>query len=126
MGLFLQVFLLGHGGYTTLGVNCVIMSVPALLARPGYLILRRYTRSFPAGFIVGTLAVWLTALLNAMVLLFCGVSDWRAVVTVVLFAHLGLGPIEGIIVGFATSYIERVKPEIIMRKKPEQVDIEWE
>jgi len=36
VGLFLQAFLLAHGGYTTLGVNCCIMAAPALLARPLY------------------------------------------------------------------------------------------
>src|SRR4051812_2675877 len=40
VGLFLQALLLGHGGFTSLGVNCVDMTVPALLAgqlfRVGY------------------------------------------------------------------------------------------
>jgi len=32
LGLFLQMALFGHGGWTTLGVNSCIMSLPALLA----------------------------------------------------------------------------------------------
>jgi cobalt/nickel transport system permease protein len=32
LGLFLQVALFGHGGFTTLGVNSCVMGIPALLA----------------------------------------------------------------------------------------------
>jgi cobalt/nickel transport system permease protein len=32
VGLFLQAALIGHGGFTTLGVNSVVLTVPALLA----------------------------------------------------------------------------------------------
>ena len=34
VGLLLQAFLLGHGGYYTLGLNCCIIAIPALFARP--------------------------------------------------------------------------------------------
>jgi cobalt/nickel transport system permease protein len=37
VALILQFALLGHGGYTALGLNIVIMSTPALLARPLFL-----------------------------------------------------------------------------------------
>src|SRR5207302_7243319 len=32
VGLLLQAFLIGHGGYYTLGVNTCVMTLPALLA----------------------------------------------------------------------------------------------
>src|SRR5947209_5495901 len=34
VGLFLQCVLFQHGGLTALGINLVVVSVPALLARP--------------------------------------------------------------------------------------------
>src|SRR5262245_64893220 len=34
VGLFLQALLLAHGGYTTLGINCIVLTLPALVARP--------------------------------------------------------------------------------------------
>jgi cobalt/nickel transport system permease protein len=41
MGLFLQAILLQHGGLTTLGVNCCVMALPALLAWQTCVILQR-------------------------------------------------------------------------------------
>jgi cobalt/nickel transport system permease protein len=41
IGLFLQKVLLGHGGFTSLGLNCVIIALPALFARPAFLALRQ-------------------------------------------------------------------------------------
>src|SRR5262245_32571596 len=32
VGLFLQAALIGHGGFTTLGINSCVMTLPALLA----------------------------------------------------------------------------------------------
>jgi cobalt/nickel transport system permease protein len=34
VGLFLQALLFGHGGFSTLGVNTCVMSIPALAAQP--------------------------------------------------------------------------------------------
>jgi cobalt/nickel transport system permease protein len=41
IGLLFQSLLLGHGGYTVWGINCLVVLLPALLARPGYRWLRR-------------------------------------------------------------------------------------
>ena len=48
IGLLLQAFLLGHGGFSTLGVNCCIIAVPALFCRPYFrwLAERASSRSF--------------------------------------------------------------------------------
>src|SRR5215470_1715186 len=41
LGLFLQAALIGHGGYTTLGVNSCVMTLPALFAGGLYAVLVR-------------------------------------------------------------------------------------
>src|SRR5262249_10023072 len=41
VGLVLQAIMLGHGGFTTLGLNCAVIALPALLARPAFRALRR-------------------------------------------------------------------------------------
>lgn len=41
LGLFLQAVLLGHGGFTTLGVNACILTLPALLAGEFFRLLHR-------------------------------------------------------------------------------------
>lgn len=37
VGLVLQAILLGHGGFTALGINTLVIALPALLARPIFL-----------------------------------------------------------------------------------------
>jgi cobalt/nickel transport system permease protein len=41
VGLFLQAALLGHGGFTTLGVNSCVIALPALLAWQLFVLLRQ-------------------------------------------------------------------------------------
>src|SRR5437899_8098412 len=41
VGLFLQAALIGHGGFTTLGINSCVMVIPALLARQVFVVLER-------------------------------------------------------------------------------------
>jgi cobalt/nickel transport system permease protein len=41
MGLLLQAILLQHGGLTTLGINCCVMALPALLAWQMFAVLQR-------------------------------------------------------------------------------------
>ena len=47
IGLVMQAALIGHGGYTTVGVTCCVMTLPALAARWGFVGLRRLLGSGP-------------------------------------------------------------------------------
>jgi cobalt/nickel transport system permease protein len=117
VGLFLQAALLGHGGYSTLGVNTTIIAVPALMAdrlfralaspRPS----RR--RAMTAGGLTGWLTVVITAGLNATVLIVGGLEDWRVVAATLFVAYLGLAVVEGSILGATAGYLVRVKPELL-------------
>ncbi len=156
-GLILQFALMGHGGFTSLGVNFCVMTIPALLARPFYqyirneemastfswrdaglavaallhpfflvvlLVLfflfdwafgshRQISPTFRAGFVTGFVSVSLTVILNGIALVAGGVEDWRIIAAVVVAAHIPIALIEGIIVGFTTSFLESVKPELL-------------
>lgn len=74
LGLFMQAVLLNHGGYTTIGINSCIMTVPALLACPCFAFLQRTPGVCRPGFrgvLVGLSAfVLLLSLLNASCLLY--------------------------------------------------------
>lgn len=118
VALPLQAFLLGHGGFTVLGVNAVVMTVPALVSaglfrlfcgrgpvKPG--------RATIAGTVVGAVAVILTAALYASVLIVAGVEDFWVVAMAGFVVHLPLAAIEALIVGFAAGYLARVKPELL-------------
>jgi cobalt/nickel transport system permease protein len=114
VGLSLQIALLGHGGYTSLGVNTVVIAGPALLARPLYRGLEKLCRRpVAAGFGTGLLIVVLTALLNAATLIVGGVEDWTILSAPVFLAHGALGVIEGLIVGTIVGYLVKVKPELL-------------
>lgn len=114
----LQAFLLGHGGYTAIGVNTVMMAIPALVSR---VVFRALARSSPispkratwVGALVGGTAVVLTAALYAGVLLIAGQEDYRLIATAGFAVHLPLAVIEALIVGFTAGYLARVKPELL-------------
>jgi cobalt/nickel transport system permease protein len=73
LGLFLQAALIGHGGFTTLGVNSCILVLPALLAWQLFAGLQRLpwvTRPwFRAGLVAGSAFVWTLSLVYSVVLL---------------------------------------------------------
>lgn len=107
-GLVLQALLFAHGGLTTLGVNVVVLTLPALAAAFSYPMLRKRTKA--AGWIIGTLAATTTVLLNAAVLWFGGLDDWRRLVQLVLIAHIPVVIVEGLLTGVVVRYLEVVKP----------------
>jgi cobalt/nickel transport system permease protein len=123
VALPLQALLLGHGGFTALGVNAVVMTVPALIAAAIFHLFCdsqpiRPARATAVGMFVGALAVILTAALYASVLLIAGVEDFWIVAVAGFLVHLPLAAIEALIVGFAAGYLARVKPELL-RQRPE-------
>ena len=119
VGLLLQAWLLAHGGYTTLGINCAVISIPALVAPVLFQFLaggrglpgRR--RAFWAGAVTGFVTVVFTAALNAVVLIFGGVEDWTIIAAPQFAIYLVLGVIEAVILGVAAQYLVRVKPELL-------------
>jgi cobalt/nickel transport system permease protein len=115
VGLTLQTLLLGHGGPDALGVNCVVLTLPALLAGLSFRPLFRRMPAFAAGLIVGGGTAALTVLLHAVVLYFgLTVSEddprkWIAGVS--LLAHLPVIAVEAVGVGFACRVLAKAKPE---------------
>jgi len=121
VGLLLQAVLIGHGGYTTLGVNALVLIVPAIVASVLFRIIAgnrsalSARRAFLAGSISGAVAVVLSAAATSAVLIVAGTEDWRFIATIVFVAHLPLALIEGGIVGSATALMARAKPELLRR-----------
>jgi cobalt/nickel transport system permease protein len=117
VGLVLHVVLLGHGGYSTLGVNASVISLPALLARAAFPLLagRRpsRTRAMIAAGTIGWATVVLTAALNAAILIFGGIEDWQIVAATMFGAYMVLAVVEGLILGLTAGYLVRVKPDLL-------------
>ncbi len=114
VALALQAVLFQFGGVTVLGVNCVTMAAPAVfclyLFRP--LLARGIGSRFISAFMCGFVAVLLSAVLTAGALALSGEAFVGAARMLVL-AHLPIMVVEGIITGFAYTFLARVKPEAL-------------
>jgi cobalt/nickel transport system permease protein len=114
VALTLQAVMFQYGGITALGVNTVIMAVPALLC---YFLFARFipkepSRALPAAFACGFFAVFLSAVLMAVALIFTE-EDFFKLSMLVIVTHLPVMIIEGIITGFCVSFLKKVKPELL-------------
>ncbi|MHB1426561.1 MAG: CbiM family transporter [Gemmataceae bacterium] len=126
IGLAMQATLLGHGGFTAIGVNACVMTLPALLAWTLFAGLRRlswfgrghHAFTWLCGCLLGMISVLATLILQAVVLLWGGAEDWHQIVWLVFYAHLPIVALEGVVLGFTVNYLARVKPEMLGLKCP--------
>jgi cobalt/nickel transport system permease protein len=115
VALVLQAILFQFGGITTLGVNTVIMALPALVC---FFIFgrgvrsERRTLSSVSAFLGGACAVLLGALTAALALVFTG-DSFVAAAKLIVLAHLPVVVVEGLVTAFAVQFLKKVKPEIL-------------
>ncbi len=117
IGLLLQAFLFQHGGITTIGVNSVMMGLPALLAYKIFNLHRKFhfkSNEAIFGALAGAAGIFVGILILAAFLLTTG-SEFMGVAKYAALAHLPVMVIEAIIAGFVVSFLMRVKPEILGR-----------
>ncbi|MCD6231921.1 cobalt transporter CbiM [Candidatus Aerophobetes bacterium] len=119
VGLILQAFLFQHGGITTLGVNTIMMGMPALLAYKLFDLRDKFNfkaNEFIFGVLAGIGGVFLGTIILALVLITTG-SEFVGVAKYALLAHLPVMIIEGIVTGFIVSFLMKVKPEILRKDR---------
>lgn len=114
VALALQAAFFQFGGITTLGVNTVIMALPAVLC---YFVFRRFLQSPPrrasaAAFAAGALAVLISGLLVAAALIFTEENFFKAS-ALILGAHLPIMGVEGMITAVCIGFLRRVKPDML-------------
>ncbi|MEN9205334.1 MAG: cobalt transporter CbiM [Thermostichales cyanobacterium BF4_bins_65] len=113
VGLLLQAITFGHGGLTSLGVNILIMGIPALLAGWLYRLSRgSWLGAFMAGAVgVGgaVLLFWGTVLLS----LGDNPEAERQALLLLVLAHSPLMLIEGGITAGVIGFLRRVKPQLL-------------
>lgn len=126
VGLFLQAVMFGHGGLTTLGLNALIMGIPALVAAT---VFRGLWHRWPArgrsllGFILGVGAVLLAVFLfSAVIILSLPATldpqrEWLAIAAIVI-AHLPLAMLEGVVTASLLVFLAKVKPEFLLQGMP--------
>ena len=115
VGLILQAFLFQHGGITTIGVNALMMGLPALAAYRLFglrRMVRFEKRDEVFGFLAGFLSVLLGTLILALLLVTTG-SEFAGVAKYAALANLPVMVIEGLITLFVVSFLKKVKPELL-------------
>jgi cobalt/nickel transport system permease protein len=114
IALFLQALLFQFGGLTVLGVNTVIMALPAVVC---FYLLRPWLRrqgslARVAAFACGFTAIVLSGLLVAVALIGTGQAFIR-VAELAFLAHLPLMILEGIITLMVFLFLKKVRPEML-------------
>ncbi len=114
LALFLQALLFQFGGLTTLGINTMNMALPALLC---FLLLspqvaRGRIPLLPAGFLCGSLSVFLGALMLSLSLASAGEAFLPAA-KIAFVTNIPLMLIDGAITAVVLQFIGTVKPEML-------------
>lgn len=114
VALLLQGVIFQFGGITTLGVNTVIMALPAVICYYlfGPLLWRKPAVAYAAAFSCGFLSVLLGGIIVGFALLFTE-ENFLEVVLIVVAANIPVMIIEGFITAFSVSFIKRVQPEML-------------
>jgi cobalt/nickel transport system permease protein len=114
VALVLQAMLFQFGGITALGVNTVIMALPAVICYLIFspLLYKKSTLALLASFACGFLAVFLSAIILGLALLFTEES-FLEVSAIVIAAHIPVMIIEGFITAICVSFIRKVQPAML-------------
>jgi cobalt/nickel transport system permease protein len=114
VALVLQGVFFQFGGITTLGVNTIIMALPAIIC---YLIFGRWvlknSRSAAiAAFACGFLSVLISGILVGLSLIFTE-ENFLEVSGIIVAAHIPIMIIEGIITAVCVGFLRKVRPEML-------------
>lgn len=116
--LIFQAIMYQHGGLTTLGVNALIMGIPALISG----LIFRYRSSGSTvlrgvrAFISGSASVMLSAAGAALYLITAG-KEFYSTAKIVMYMNIPVAVIEGAATVFIVSFLVKVKPDILGIKK---------
>jgi cobalt/nickel transport system permease protein len=114
VALALQSVFFQFGGITTLGVNTLIMALPAIIC---YLIFGRLIHKSPrtatvAAFACGFLSVLLGGLLLGLALIFTE-ENFLEVAGIIVATHIPVMIIEGIVTAVCVAFLRKVRPEML-------------
>jgi len=114
VALTLQAIIFQFGGITTLGVNTIIMALPALICYYlfGPLIHKKPSISVPAAFACGFFSVLISALIVGVALIFTE-ENFLTVSAMLIIAHLPVMIIEGIVTVFCLAFLKKVQTTML-------------
>jgi cobalt/nickel transport system permease protein len=114
VALVLQAMLFQFGGITALGVNTIVMALPAVIC---YLVFSRFLHKRPlvalsAAFACGFFSVLFGAVLLGLALIFTE-ENFFEVSAIVIAAHIPVMIIEGVITAVCVSFLKKVQPAML-------------
>ncbi|MBL8466166.1 cobalt transporter CbiM [Methyloversatilis discipulorum] len=110
--LTLQALLFGFGGLSTLGVNILVMGVPALIAAAAFR--APWPRSAALrGAVCGALAIVCGVLLMALALWLSGGAAFASLIGMVMLAHLPVIAIEAAMTAAIVGSLQRARPALL-------------
>ena len=114
VALVLQAMLFQFGGITALGVNTLVMALPAVIC---YLVFSRFLHKRPlvalsATFACGFFSVLFGAVLVGLALIFTE-ENFFEVSAIVIAAHIPVMIIEGVITAVCVSFLKKVQPAML-------------
>lgn len=114
VALTLQAIIFQFGGITTLGVNTIIMALPALICYYlfGPLIHKKPSISVSAAFACGFFSVLISALIVGIALIFTE-ENFLTISAMLVTAYLPVMIIEGIVTVFCLAFLKKVQPAML-------------
>ena len=114
VALVLQAVLFQFGGITALGVNTMIMALPAVLC---YLVFSPFlhkstTLTLSSAFACGFLSVFLSAIILSLALIVTE-ENFFEVSAIVIVAHIPVMIIEGIVTALCVTFLKKVHPAML-------------
>ncbi|MEM9542572.1 MAG: cobalt transporter CbiM [Cyanobacteria bacterium P01_E01_bin.42] len=123
IGLFFQAVMFHHGGLSTLGINSLVVGLPAIACHHFYTAGKQLAGNNPLArkllaFMTGFGGTVLVALLFSAIVAFNIPADLdsrteQAAILAFFISHLILAAIEGVFMVMILSFLERVKPELL-------------
>jgi len=114
VALLLQGVFFQFGGITTLGVNTIIMALPAVICYYLFAPLLHKDRKFLllAGFGCGFCAVLFGGVVVGLALMFTE-ENFLKLAMLVVTAHIPVMIIEGIVTAFCVAFLKKVQPAML-------------
>ena len=113
IGLILQAAIFQHGGFTTLGINTLMVSIPAIIAHLFFKASMKKDKNIglSAG-LAAALSVVCTVLILVTVLAFTS-EHYKEVVGILVLGHIPLAIAEGILTAIVVKFLKKSKPEVL-------------
>ena len=115
VALLLQGVFFQFGGITTLGVNTIIMALPAVICYYLFAPLLHKDRKYLllAGFGCGFCAVLFGGVVVGLALMFTE-ENFLKVAVIVFTAHIPVMIIEGMVTAFCVAFLKKVQPAMLL------------